>query len=171
MAARQNDRTRRRLTDEQRAERHAQDRALARQAVEQLRSSDGWHRWLTTRARFTSYSPMNQLLVALAMSDATRVAGFKAWLNLGYCVRRGEKAVIRIWMPLPPSKKQLDDWRAAGGDPHDKPRTRFKLGPVWDRLSRVRSRDVADAGVGVGPSGSDLAAFVCGPMYLGRGGA
>ncbi len=133
MAARQNDHTRRRLTDEQRAERRAQDRALARQAVEQLRSSDGWHRWLTTRARFTSYSPMNQLLVALAMPGATRVAGFKAWLNLGYCVRRGEKAVIRIWMPLPPSKKQLHDWRAAGSDPHDKPRTRFKLGPVWDR--------------------------------------
>jgi hypothetical protein len=28
--------------------------------------------------------------------DATRVAGFKAWLALGYCVRRGEKA-LRIF--------------------------------------------------------------------------
>ena len=63
----------------------------------------------------------------------TRVAGFKAWLKLGYCVRRGERAVIRIWMPIPPTKKLLEEWRAAGGDPAEKPRTRYKLGPVWDR--------------------------------------
>jgi hypothetical protein len=48
-------------------------------------------------------------------------------------VRRGEKAVIRIWMPIPPSKKQLEAWQAAGADPDEKPRTRYKLGPVWDR--------------------------------------
>jgi hypothetical protein len=28
--------------------------------------------------------------------EATRVAGFKAWLAIGYCVRRGEKA-LRIF--------------------------------------------------------------------------
>ena len=63
------------------------------------------------------------------MPEATRVAGFKAWIKLGYCVRRGEHAVIRIWMPIPPTKKQL----AAGDDPNERPRTRYRLGPVWDR--------------------------------------
>jgi hypothetical protein len=67
------------------------------------------------------------------MPDATRVAEFKAWPKLGYCVRRGEHAVIRIWMPVPPSTTQLDAWQAAGGDPNERPRTRFRLGPVWDR--------------------------------------
>jgi antirestriction protein ArdC len=67
------------------------------------------------------------------MPDATRVAGFKAWLKLGYSVRRGERAVIRIWMPVPPSKKQLAAWQAAGADTGDRPRTWFRLGPVWDR--------------------------------------
>jgi antirestriction protein ArdC len=72
-------------------------------------------------------------LIAVAMPEATRVAGFKAWLRLGYCVRRGETAVIRIWMPIPPSAKQLERWRAAGGEAADRPRTLYKLGPVWDR--------------------------------------
>jgi hypothetical protein len=35
-----------------------------------------------------------------ACPDATFVAGFKAWLELGYCVRKGEKA-IRIIAPMP----------------------------------------------------------------------
>ena len=36
----------RQLTDDERAERRAQDREYARQAVEQLRSSNGWNAWL-----------------------------------------------------------------------------------------------------------------------------
>ena len=35
------------LTDEQRAERRRQEQQLTEQAVAQLRSSDGWQRWLT----------------------------------------------------------------------------------------------------------------------------
>lgn len=121
------------LSDEERAERRAADREYARGAIERLRSSDGWQSWLATRAKFTRYSLTNQLLISLAMPEATRVAGFKAWLNLGYCVRKGEKAVIRIWMPIPPSRKQIQAWQTAGADPRHKPRTFFRLGPVWDR--------------------------------------
>jgi hypothetical protein len=36
-------------------------------------------------------------------------------------------------MPIPPSTKQLEQWQAEGADPAEKPRTRYKLGPVWDR--------------------------------------
>jgi hypothetical protein len=56
----------RQLTDDERAERRAQDREYARQAVEQLRSSDGWNAWLTARASFRNYSLGNQLLIAMA---------------------------------------------------------------------------------------------------------
>ena len=69
--------------------------------------------------------------------DATRVAGFKAWLALGYCVRRGEKA-LRIFAPCPPSKAKLKAWRDAGADPAEKPRTFFRLTAVFDR-SQVQS--------------------------------
>jgi hypothetical protein len=61
---------------------------------------------------------------------ATRVAGFQAWLRLGYCVSRGETA-IRIWAPCPPTRKQLEKWRQSGGDPDQRPRTFFKLAAVF----------------------------------------
>jgi hypothetical protein len=82
--------TRTSLTDAERAERRRVDRAFARQAVEQLRSSEGWQRWLASRRRFHAYSLANQLLIAMQKPDATHVAGFRAWLRLGYCVRKGE---------------------------------------------------------------------------------
>jgi antirestriction protein ArdC len=124
--------TRSKLTDEQRAERRRADRAFARQAIEQLRSSDGWQRWLVARRHFRAYSLANQLLIAMQKPDATRVAGFCAWLKLGYCVRKGETA-LRIWCPCPPAPKQLKEWQDAGADPTERPRTRFRLGPVFDR--------------------------------------
>jgi hypothetical protein len=124
--------TRTRLTDAERAERRRADRAFARQAVEQLRSSEGWRRWLISRRHFHSYSLANQLLVAMQKPDARHVAGFRAWLRLGYCVKKGERA-IRIWCPCPPSAKQLEAWREAGADPAERPRTHFRLGPVFDR--------------------------------------
>jgi hypothetical protein len=91
------------LTDDERAERRAQDREYARQAVEQLRSSDGWNAWLTARASFRNYSLGNQLQIAMARPTATRVAGFRAWLKLGYSVQKRPGDVpegawaIKIW--------------------------------------------------------------------------
>lgn len=120
------------LSEEERAERRRADREFARKAVEQLRSSEGWQAWLATRGRFHRYSLTNQLLIAMQRPAATRVAGFRAWLNLGYCVQRGERA-IRIWVPIPPSRKQLARWELAGSDPAGRPNTHFKLGPVFDR--------------------------------------
>src|SRR3954466_13915567 len=108
------------LSEAEREQRRAADRAFVQQAVEQLRSSQGWQRWLTTRRHFHSYSLRNQLLLAMKKPDATRVAGFKAWLALGYCVRRGETA-LKIFAPCPPSKAKLEAWRQAGPEPAKKP--------------------------------------------------
>ena len=84
------------LTEEERAQKRAADREYVQQAVEALRTSDGWRRWLATRAVFHRYSLTNQLLIAMQRPTASRVAGFRKWLQLGYCVSKGEKA-IRIW--------------------------------------------------------------------------
>jgi hypothetical protein len=100
--------------------------------VEALQSSEGWQAWVRVRRRFRTYSPLNQLLIALQKPEATKVAGFKAWLNLGYCVRRGEKA-IRIYAPVPPSKQAIEEWKANGADPREKPRTYFTMTAVFDR--------------------------------------
>ena len=120
------------LSDEERAERRRADRQFAREAVERLCTSEGWQTWLSSRRHFHSYTLTNQLLIAMQRPDATRVAGFRKWLKLGYAVCRGQKA-IRIWVPIPPSRKRIEKWVLAGSNPDEKPCTYFKLGPVFDR--------------------------------------
>ncbi len=120
------------ITDEERQARREADREKAAQAVEALTTSEGWQAWLAVRRHFRTYSANNQFLIALQCQDASYVAGFRKWLQLGYAVRRGESS-IRIWMPMPPSKKALAAWEAAGAVAQDRPKTRFRLGPVFDR--------------------------------------
>lgn len=123
---------RRKLSESERAERRAAERELMAEAIEELRSSEGWQRWLVVRRHFHSYSFHNQLLIAHQRPGATRVAGFRRWLDLGYAVRKGERG-ISIWAPCPPSKRRLREWEAAGADPEQKPRTFFRLVSVFDR--------------------------------------
>jgi hypothetical protein len=67
------------------------------------------------------------LLVALSCPDATFVAGFRAWLKLGYCVRKGEKA-IRIVAPMPIKQRETET-----ADADDETRVLFKGVSVFDR--------------------------------------
>jgi hypothetical protein len=92
----------RRLSDQERDERRRADRERLQKSAEQLLNSEGWQRWVRVRSQagLARLSLSNQLLVALARPDATFVAGFKAWLALGYCVNKGERA-IAIIAPLP----------------------------------------------------------------------
>ena len=122
--------TRRALTDEQREQRRAQQRELVVASIEQLRCSAGWQAYLDTRRRFRSYSPRNVLLILSQHPTAERVAGFRAWLALGYCPMKGSTA-IRIWAPCPPSKAQLQACRDAGADPAHKPRIGWRLAAVF----------------------------------------
>jgi hypothetical protein len=46
-------------------------------------------------------------------------------------VQRGQKA-LRIWVPMAPSRRAIERWEAAGADPDTRPRTLFRLGPVFD---------------------------------------
>jgi antirestriction protein ArdC len=122
---------RRPSTEAERAERRAAEREQMREAVEALRTSEGWQRWLKVRRHFHDYSFHNQLMIAMQLGHATRVAGFRRWLELGYAVRKGEHA-IRIWAPCLPSKKALAHWRESGADPDHEPRPYFRLVPVFD---------------------------------------
>jgi hypothetical protein len=97
-----------RLTDEDRAERRRQDRARLQQAAQELLSSDGWARWVKTRAMFHSYSAGNCMLLAAQAHGRgialTHVAGFRTWLKLGRSVRLGETA-LRILAPVTVKKR------------------------------------------------------------------
>jgi antirestriction protein ArdC len=152
--------TKTKLSDAERQARREADREKAAAAVEALTTSEGWQAWLALRRHFRTYSANNQFLIALQRRDSTYVAGFRKWLQLGYAVRRGETA-IRIWMPMPPSKKALAEWEAAGAVEKDRPKMRFRLGPVFDRsqvqeLLPPAEPIVLDAPISE-PEGDDLA--------------
>ena len=51
--------------------------------------SDNLKRYLMSMAKFHKYSVGNVLLIWNQKSEATRVAGFQTWKQLGRCVRRG----------------------------------------------------------------------------------
>jgi len=61
--------------------------------VEQLRQSEQWTRFLQFAQAFHAYSLNNVLLILSQNPTATRVAGFRRWLELGRQVRKGEKSI------------------------------------------------------------------------------
>lgn len=76
------------------------DAAMQRlsEGVASLRASSGWKAWLDVAATMPNYSLNNQLLIVMQKPDATMVAGFNRWKELGRHVRKGQTS-IRILAP------------------------------------------------------------------------
>ena len=87
---------------------------LAEDALNDLHSaleqgcSESMIRYLDTMAKFHRYSYNNCLMIAFQKPDATMVAGFRRWQQLGRQVRKGQKG-IAILAPLIGKKKNDDD--------------------------------------------------------------
>lgn len=121
-------------TEARRAERRAADRDRLEQAARELLSSDGWNRWVRVRSTngLARYSFGNQLLIAMQRPDATYVAGFRAFLELDRCVRKGERA-IRILAPMiVRTRKDEPAAQLQPGEETEPRRLRFRAVPVFD---------------------------------------
>lgn len=81
-------------------------------ALEQGRS-ETLLRFLEFQARFHNYSFRNCLLVALQNPEATYVAGFARWKQLGRFVKKGEKGMM-ILAPLISRRKSEDEGDESG---------------------------------------------------------
>lgn len=79
-------------------------KAQIQQATEALAAemqagvSDRYQRLLDFASRFYQYSTGNQLLIMLQMPEASHVAGYRTWEQMGYHVAKGQKG-IRILAP------------------------------------------------------------------------
>lgn len=100
--------------------------ALAR-AVEDVRASEDFRRYLDVQARFHAYSWHNCMLIFMQRPDATRVAGYRAWQKLGRQVRKGERG-IRILAPCPYKRER----ETANGDTETDQGVFFKAVSVFD---------------------------------------
>jgi hypothetical protein len=130
----------RQLSEHDREERRRQDRERLQHAAEELLRSDGWGRWVRVRALFHSYSAGNCMLLAFQCHERgiepQRIAGFRTWLKLGRCVRRGEVA-LRILAPV--TVKQHDEH----GEGTDELRVFFRTAFVFD-VSQTEVLDGAE---------------------------
>jgi hypothetical protein len=59
--------------------------------------------YLKFASKFHQYSPLNQMLIADQVPNATHVAGYSQWKKMGYQVKKGEKG-IAIIAPRPYGK-------------------------------------------------------------------
>jgi hypothetical protein len=66
--------------------------------VDSIVGSEEFGRYLTVMSRFHTYSFGNTMLIHLQRPDATRVAGYRKWQELGRQVRKGEQG-IKILVP------------------------------------------------------------------------
>jgi antirestriction protein ArdC len=94
-------------TEELKAEMAAQVRNII-DAADDTRRSAAFQTWLKCAARFHRYSAGNVFLIVLQRPDASRVAGYKKWQQLGRQVRRGEKG-IGILAPVLTYAHLVDD--------------------------------------------------------------
>jgi len=114
-----------------------QAKKLADEALEQLIAaveaggSDAFKAYLATMARFHRYSFGNVMMIAMQRPDATHVAGFDRWKELGRYVKAGEKGIVIIAPIL--IRKKSDD---SNGEPADESAAekllRFKAVYVFD---------------------------------------
>jgi hypothetical protein len=96
--------------------------------VESVTTDEGFRAWLRAASRFHQYSFGNQLMIAFQRPEATRVAGFRAWQELGRHVVKGAKG-IQILVPHVRKVKD-DDVDVVGTEP--RAAVSFGVGYVFD---------------------------------------
>jgi antirestriction protein ArdC len=91
--------------------------ANVKSLIEQLEAghSDALTAYLNAMSRFHNYSFGNILEIARQKSDATKVAGFWKWKELGRSVKKGEKG-IRILAPIVGIRRKTNE-EAVKSDP------------------------------------------------------
>lgn len=102
--------------------------------------SDRLLKFLAFQAQFHEYSFRNCMLIAMQRPDATYVAGYRRWLQLGRHVRKGEKGIM-ILAPLvrrqKPAQEENEDERSNGTV------YGFKVAFVFD-ISSTEGDDIPD---------------------------
>ena len=146
-------------TPEQRQEKIKQITDKLEQGVHQIFESDNYKAYLSTMAKFHSYSLNNTILIAMQKPGATLVAGYTAWQkDHDRHVKKGEKG-IQIIAPSPYKVKQERDaldpktgkpQMDAQGNPLKEiievERPAFKVATVFD-ISQTEGKELPSIGV------------------------
>ncbi|HEV3309404.1 MAG TPA: ArdC family protein [Chloroflexota bacterium] len=96
--------------------------------VQQLTQSSAWLQFLDVQRRFYHYSWGNCVLIAIQRPDATRVAGYRRWQDLGRQVRKGEKAIVILAPVVKRTTVEVDPDESAASSTV----TAFRAASVFD---------------------------------------
>jgi hypothetical protein len=79
-----------------------------KEGVDGIQQSDNFRQFLMTMSKFHDYSIGNLILIAMQKPDATRVAGFTTWKDLGRWVKRGERGIAILAPCFPPKQAKSE---------------------------------------------------------------
>jgi len=132
-----------------------QAKQIASKAIEQLSEalerghSETLRGYLAAMAMFHRYSLHNIMLIASQRPDATRVAGFHTWKQLGRNVKKGAKGIM-ILAPVVLRKSREE---ATSEEDHSKSAVGFRVVYVFDQID-TEGKPLCELGCAQGdPSG------------------
>ena len=73
-----------------------------KEGVDGIQQSENFRKFLITMAKFHDYSIGNLILIMIQKPNATRVAGFGTWKDLGRWIKKGEKGIAILAPCMPP---------------------------------------------------------------------
>ena len=97
--------------------------------VNDIQESDNFKQFLLTMSKFHDYSIGNLILIMVQKPEASRVAGFKTWKDLGRWVKKGEKG-IAILAPCMPPKGQKTE-------PKEDEEEEINVSPIYFKVVHV----------------------------------
>ena len=146
-------------TPEQRQEKIKQITDKLEQGVHQIFESDNYRAYLSTMAKFHSYSLNNTILIAMQKPGATLVAGYTAWQkDHDRHVKKGEKGIQIIALSPYKVKQERDALDPKTGKPQmdaqgnplkeiiEVERPAFKVATVFD-ISQTEGKELPSIGV------------------------
>lgn len=82
--------------------------AQLEEGIAGVQDSDNFKAFIDTMAKFHNYSLGNIMLITVQRPEASRVAGFNTWKDLGRSVKKGEKGIM-ILAPCFPKKQKREE--------------------------------------------------------------
>jgi uncharacterized membrane protein (UPF0127 family)/antirestriction protein ArdC len=101
-----------------------------KEGVNDIQESSRFKQFLITMSKFHDYSIGNMILIMVQKTDASRVAGFNTWKNLGRWVKKGEKGISILAPCFSPKKERPEP-------EEEKPEEEIEINPIFFKVVHV----------------------------------
>ena len=103
-----------------------------KEGVNDIQESGNFKQFLLTMSKFHDYSIGNLILIMMQKPEATQVAGFKTWKDLGRWVKKGEKGIAILAPCFPPKER-----KPKPEDNEEKEEEEIEVSPIYFKVVHV----------------------------------